>query len=133
MIYKIMGNFTNKTFNEKLNNVKKYFKFIYKNGNLFLSIFSYKKTGLNTDYEKIIKENFDIKEGFVFFEINENNLMREDKDIIEWSRDNFVRLEKERYEIEQQDKLKKTMKALDNLEDILIKEKIRRNQEGREG
>ena len=59
--------------------------------------------------------------------------MREDKDIIEWSRDNFVRLEKERYEIEQQDKLKKTMKALDNLEDILIKEKIRRNQEGREG
>lgn len=133
MIYKIMGNFTNKTFNEKLNNVKKYFKFIYKNGNLFLSIFSYKKTGLNTDYEKIIKENFGIKEGFVFFEINENNLMREDKDIIEWSRDNFVRLEKERYEIEQQDKLKKTMKALDNLEDILIKEKIRRNQEGREG
>lgn len=133
MIYKIMGNFTNKTFNEKLNNVKKYFKFIYKNGNLFLSIFSYKKTGLHTDYEKIIKENFDIKEGFVFFEINENNLMREDKDIIEWSRDNFVRLEKERYEIEQQDKLKKTMRALDNLEDILIKEKIRRNQEGREG
>ena len=59
--------------------------------------------------------------------------MREDKDIIEWSGDNFVRLEKERYEIEQQDKLKKTMRALDNLEDILIKEKIRRNQEGREG
>ena len=52
-------------------------------------------------------------------EINEKNIMNEEQSIMEWCRDNFVALDRQRYEIEQQDKLQNAWKALDNMEDIL--------------
>ena len=42
--------------------------------------------------------------------------------VIEWCRDNLVAIEKQRYEIEKQQKLRDTMKALDNFEHILAEQ-----------
>ena len=55
--------------------------------------------------------------------------MNEEQSIMEWCRDNFVALDRQRYEIEQQDKLQKAWKALDNMEDILKNQILQKNEE----
>ena len=45
---------------------------------------------------------------------------------MEWCRDNFVALDRQRYEIEQQDKLQNAWKALDNME-VVLKKKLEEN------
>ena len=59
-------------------------------------------------------------------EINEKNIMNEEQSIMEWCRDNFVALDRQRYEIEQQDKLQNAWKALDNME-VVLKKKLEEN------
>lgn len=43
----------------------------------------------------------------------------EDSFIIDWCRDSFVDLERQKYEIEQQKKLRQVMSAMDKMEEIL--------------
>ena len=60
-------------------------------------------------------------------EVNEKNIMNEEQSIVEWCRDNFVYLDRQRYEIEQQDKLQNAWKALDNMETILQQQILTKN------
>ena len=66
----------------------------------------------NTLMGKIFKpaRNFYIKK------IDETNIMKEHESIVTWCRDNLVALDRQRYEIEQQDKLQRAWKAMDNME-----------------
>lgn len=129
MIFKIIGNFDDIDFEKMLNKLESCFEFIYYNDCLFIALRDYK------NYENVktfLKKVFKPSSFFVIKEINEQNLKKEDVIIIRWCRDNFVSLDKQRYEIEQQDRLKKTMIALDNCEKILAsrkKEALKINRE----
>ena len=119
MIFKIQGDFGMSDFVNMLTKLGQYFKFIYTNDNLYIALKDIKeKDNAKIIMNKVFKpiKNYYIKES------NETNIMKEDPMVIEWCRDNFVALDKQRYEIEQQDKLHNAWKAMDNMEEILKKE-----------
>ena len=66
-----------------------------------------------------MKKTFRPIKDFYIQEITENNLQLEDSFIIDWCRDSFVDLERQKYEIEQQKKLRQVMSAMDKMEEIL--------------
>lgn len=124
MIYKIMGNFDENNFNNILNSIKTKYKILYKNNNLYIALKSYQENYESKELQfikKICKHN-----NFIFIEINEKNIMREDEEIINWCRDNFVRLEEEKYQVKNQKKLKEIMDNLDKMEKILKEQKLRK-------
>ena len=119
MIFKIQGDFGMSDFVNMLTKLGQYFKFIYTNDNLYIALKNIKEK----DNAKIIMNKvFKPIKNYYIKEINETNIMKEDPIVIEWCRDNFVALDKQRYEIEQQDKLHNAWKAMDNMEEILKKE-----------
>ena len=119
MIFKIQGDFGMSDFVNMLTKLSQYFKFIYTNDNLYIALKDIKEK----DNAKIIMNKvFKPIKNYYIKEINETNIMKEDPIVIEWCRDNFVALDKQRYEIEQQDKLHNAWKAMDNMEEILKKE-----------
>ena len=128
MIYRITGEFSTDNFNMFINKINKNFKFIYKNNNLYISLINY-EFSLNKNLEKYLKNIFKPNKDFLIKEIDENNLSKYDQDIIDWCRDNFVELDKQKYQLEQQEKLKATMKALDIIEEKLNEERKNRIRE----
>lgn len=119
MVFKIQGDFGMSDFVNMLTKLGQYFKFIYTNDNLYIALKDIKEK----DNAKIIMNKvFKPIKNYYIKEINETNIMKEDPIVIEWCRDNFVALDKQRYEIEQQDKLHNAWKAMDNMEEILKKE-----------
>lgn len=120
MVYKIMGNFNSDNFESILNKIKQYFKFMYKNEALYIALIDYSK---KEDASVCMKKAFRPVRDFYIKEISEKNIMDEETVIIEWCRDNLVLLDRQRYEIREQEKLKQTMCALDNLERILAEKK----------
>lgn len=121
MILKIQGDFNNKKFSELIELLKKYFKFIFYNESLYIALKNFcDKDEAKIEIEKIFKKfsNFYVKE------IDENNILSEDDEIVSWCKNNFVALDRQRFEIEQQEKLKKTWDAMDVMEDILRKRLI---------
>ena len=129
MIFKIVGNFDEVDFEKLLSKLSTIFEFIYCDESLFIALRKW------TDHElieKTLKSVFRPAKFFVIKEINENNLGKENPTIIKWCRDNFVDLDKQRFEIEQQERLKATMSALDECERILAsrkKEALKKNRE----
>ena len=121
MVYKIQGDFQKVHFPLLFSQMGKFFKIIYKNNNMYIASNHY---DINFNEDKFLKKELK-KYNLICFNINETNIMREDEEIINWCRDNLVRLEKERYEIENQAKLQEIMKNLDKMESIL-KEKYRK-------
>ena len=116
MIYKIMGDFDFKSLDYIFQKSGGFFKFVFKNKSLYLSLINIE------DKEKalqVMNNIFQDKNKFLIIEITEKNIMNEDKFIIEWCRDNFVILEKQRYELENNEKIKNMMLVLDNFENIL--------------
>ena len=73
--------------------------------------------------DKTLKAALKPAKFFVVKEINEYNLGKENPNIIKWCRDIFVDLDKQRFEVEQQERLKCTMSALDVCERILASRK----------
>lgn len=120
MVYKIMGNFNSDNFESILNKIKQHFKFMYKNEALYIALIDYSK---KEDASVCMKKAFRPVRDFYIKEISEKNIMDEETVIIEWCRDNLVLLDRQRYEIREQEKLKQTMCALDNLERILAEKK----------
>lgn len=119
MVYKLMGNLTDDIFGEVIEILKKYHKFIYKNGNIYLAVGKY----LNRkDAEKELDKIDKMRDNGVFMiEINENNLKNECPEVIQWCRDELVRLDRERYEVENKDGIKKMFEVLDLFEANLNK------------
>ena len=116
MVYKIIGDFNTDSFESMLSKIGKYYKFIYQDDNLYLALAQYK---LKDEAYAILKKSLKPSRNFIIREVNEKNIMNENDFVIEWCRDNLVAIEKQRYEIEKQQKLRDTMKALDNFEHIL--------------
>ena len=116
MIFKIQGDFNEDNFSKILNKLCKYFKFIYTNGTLYIALGDIKN---KQEASVLMSKTFRPVRSYYIKEINEKNIMNEEQSIMEWCRDNFVALDRQRYEIEQQDKLQNAWKALDNMEDIL--------------
>ena len=116
MIFKIQGDFNEDNFSKILNKLCKYFKFIYTNGTLYIALGDVKN---KQEASILMSKTFRPVRSYYIKEINEKNIMNEEQSIMEWCRDNFVALDRQRYEIEQQDKLQNAWKALDNMEDIL--------------
>ena len=116
MIFKIQGDFNEDNFSKILNKLCKYFKFIYINGTLYIALSDIKN---KQEASVLMSKTFRPVRSYYIKEINEKNIMNEEQSIMEWCRDNFVALDRQRYEIEQQDKLQNAWKALDNMEDIL--------------
>ena len=122
MVYKVQGDFSSCNFIDLFQQLGKNFKIIYKNGSMYISSKKYDKKFKEDSY---LKKFFKPYNGLIYFQVNETNIMREEEEIRNWCRDNLVRLDRERYEIENQDKLKEVMTNLDKMEQIL-KEKYRK-------
>lgn len=122
MVYKVQGDFSSCNFIDLFQRLGKNFKIIYKNGSMYISSKKYDKNFKEDNY---LKKFFRSYNDLIYFQVNETNIMREEEEIRNWCRDNLVRLDRERYEIENQDKLKEVMTNLDKMEQIL-KEKYRK-------
>lgn len=126
MVYKIIGDFNTGSFESMLSKIGKYYKFIYQENNLYLALAQYK---LKDEAYATLKKTLKPSRNFIIREVNEKNIVNENDFVIEWCRDNLVAIEKQRYEIERQQKLRDTMKALDNFEHILAEqEKAKKSQ-----
>ena len=116
MVYKIQGNFDEENFPIILNKLGKYFKIIYINNTLYIALtdINNEMTGYN-----LIKRTLRPAKEFLITQISEKNIMLENDYVIEWCRDNLVELDKQRYERDNQEKLRLMNKALDEFERIL--------------
>ena len=130
MIFKIQGDFNEDNFSKILNKLCKYFKFIYTNGTLYIALSDIKN---KQEASNLMSKTFRPVRSYYIKEINEKNIMNEEQSIMEWCRDNFVALDRQRYEIEQQDKLQNAWKALDNMEDILKNQMLNNKDKEKKG
>lgn len=125
MIYKIIGNFTDENFEKIISKVSLRFKFMYCNDTLYVSM----KNVDSIEEDKLsLYKIFKPAKDFFIVEITEQTILKEDEIVGEWCKDNFVILEKQRFEKEQQAKLKKTWMAMDNMELQLKSELLKKNQ-----
>ena len=115
LIYKIIGNFPeDERFEKVLDKLKAHFYFLYSDGALFVSVIDYANREFAfAEMKKALKPAKD----YFIIEIDENNLNREGPFFIDWCKENFVRLERQKYEMEQQKKLRMAMKAIDIFEE----------------
>lgn len=126
LIYKVIGNFDECDFESIINKISEVFKIMYLNDTLYLSLVNYK------DYNKqqeILNIAFQPRDIFVITPITEKNIMKQPDVAMQWCRDNFVLLETERYEIEQQEKLQATWKQMDEMEKELREQAKKKLQE----
>ena len=130
MIFKIQGDFNEDNFSKILNKLCKYFKFIYTNQTLYIALSDIKN---KQEASNLMSKTFRPVRSYYIKEINEKNIMNEEQSVMEWCRDNFVALDRQRYEIEQQDKLQNAWKALDNMEDILQNQMLNNKDKEKKG
>lgn len=125
MIYKIIGNFTDENFEKIISKISLKFKFMYCNDTLYVSM----KSVDSIEEDKLfLYKIFKPAKDFFIIEITEQTILKEDEVIGEWCKDNFVFLEKQKFEKEQQVKLKKTWMAMDNMELQLKSELLKKSQ-----
>ena len=120
MVYKIQGNFNEDNFEGIFKKLGPHFKFMYKYNTLFAALIDYNFVNKSESY---LRNALRPSKDFYISEINEKNIMREEQSIIQWCRDNLVNLDRQKYEKEEQARLKEVMKAMDNMETILQEQK----------
>ena len=120
MIFKIIGNFDEVDFEKILNKLSTTFEFMYSDNSLFIALRNYSE---KDKAKNVMKNALRPSSFFITKEITENNLGKESPTVIKWCRDNFVELDKQRFEVEQQARLKQAMVALDECERILAARK----------
>ena len=116
MIYKILGDINEKNFDKIISNISKYYKFLFFRQGLYIALINFEQ---KDKAQELMKKTFRPVKNFYIQEITEHNLQLEDSFIIDWCRDSFVDLERQKYEIEQQKKLRQVMSAMDKMEEIL--------------
>ena len=116
MILKVQGDFGMADFAKIIEKISPYFKFIYSNETMYIALKDY---SLKQNAEIAVSKTFRPAKNHYVKEINENNILNEDESVVMWCRDNFVELDRQRFEIEQQVKLQNAWKALNNMEEIL--------------
>lgn len=129
MVYKIQGDFNDDNFEKIITKLAQKCIFIYVIDTMYVSLKS-------IDYldggDAFIKSVFKPVKSFLITKINEKNILKEDFVTGNWCKDQFVRLEKQLYEKNEQDKLKATWQAMDKMEEELEKIKLQKNFERKE-
>lgn len=113
MVYKVIGKFTDENFDKIIKKISGEFKFIYCYNALYLSVKDVKKV---EGCKLLLKQTFRPVGDFFIQEINETNIMKEESTVMEWCRDNLLAIDQQRFENEQQEKLKQAWLAMDNME-----------------
>lgn len=126
MVYKIQGNFNEDNFEGIFKKLSPHFKLMYKYNTLFAALIDYNFVNKSESY---LRNALRPSKDFYISEINEKNIMREEQSIIQWCRDNLVNLDRQKYEKEEQARLKEVMKAMDNMEAILQEQMISKSIE----
>ena len=121
MIYRIQSNIDYDVV-EIIEKLKDNYDIVYYNGILYVAI---KNVNQVDDFEKNLKKYFKPIRNFLFTQVDENNLGKENQFIIDWGKNIFVRLDMQRFEKNNQEELKKYMSSIDELEKIL-QEKMRK-------
>lgn len=110
MIYKIQTDFVNTNSLEKtIKKLSKDFNILFFNNSLFASVKNLENT---PDIKKLLIP----KSSFYITEVTEDNLKFEHNTVIEWCKDNFIKLDMLRFEKENQAKLKAIMDVLEEAE-----------------
>ena len=116
MVYKVQGDFNGDNFDKIITKLTPKCIFIYTNDTMYVSL---KSIDYLNEGDKFIKSAFKPVKSFLITKINEQNILKEDFVAGNWCKDQFVRLEKQLYEKNKQEKLQATWKAMDKLEDEL--------------
>ena len=97
-----------------LDKLKKDFYFVYADGVLYTAVADYTKREAALE---LLKKTLKPAKDYFTVEITEENLGKESPFYQDWCKDNLVRIDRQRYEIENQEKLKMAMKAIDIFEE----------------
>lgn len=118
MIYKIIGRFNDENFEKILKKISTLFDFIYTDQSLFIGLknYQYKDEG-----NFLIKKTFRPIKDFYIETIDEKNINKQSPFVKQWCLDRFVLLDTQKFEIQEQDRLKQTWRDLDNMEAELQK------------
>ena len=111
MIYKVITDF-----GENLETILKYFQKDY--NIIFYKNVIYMADKEDTETKKDVKRFASeiIKQDFYLQEINENNLKYEPPQVVEWCKEQFVRLDTLRFEAKQQEELKAMLEFINAIE-----------------
>ena len=120
MILKIQGDFCMVDFAKIISKILPYFKFIYSNETMYIALRDITK---KQEAQNTMSKAFRPVKSYYIKEINETNILNEEESVAIWCKDNFVALDRQRFEIENQEKLCRAWKALDNME-IELQNKI---------
>lgn len=115
LVYKTIGNFNqDERLVKMLDKLKKDFYFVYADGVLYTAVADY----MNRESAlELLKKTLKPAKDYFTVEITEENLGKESPFYMDWCKDNLVRIDRQRYEIENQKKLKMAMKAIDIFEE----------------
>lgn len=117
MIYKVISNFEQLDLDFFIKKLTKYFRVMLLDNVLYVGLMKYEnKSAAQRCLEQLTKP----KKNFYLEEINEVNIKRQSEVIQQWCFDIFTELDKQKYEAEQQDKLFRIWKAMDEMEKSLI-------------
>lgn len=125
MIYKIEGEFNDNNFGDIVSKLSKKFVFTYMDNVMFIAL---KTIEDKEKHRAIIKSIFKPASDFFVTEITEKNIMRLAPVIKEWCRDNFVRLERERFEKNEQEKLRQVWRNMDLMEEYLSSQMLEKKK-----
>ena len=92
---------------------------MYVDNTLFIALKEWKE---HEGSEELINKTFRPMKNFYIEEITEKNITTLTPVIKEWCLNNLVKLDTERYEAENQEKLKQVWQAMDRMEEQLTKE-----------
>lgn len=118
MVYKVIGNISDENFQEIINELMEYNRFIYKNGNLYIALDNYKDKKENEEIIKLFKEKWREKEIYTI-DITLDNLKNENQEVIDWCKENLIRLERKRYEENEQPRLQRMYEIIDLTDEIM--------------
>lgn len=119
LVYKIIGNFNQDECLVKIfDKLKEYFYFVYADEVLYIAVADYIK---REQALEMLKKTLKPAKDYFTIEITEDNLGKEIPFCQDWCKENLVRIDRQRYEIENQKKLKMAMKAIDIFEEKMQK------------
>ena len=125
MILKVQGDFGMADFARIVGKITPYFKFIYNNDIMYIALMDITK---KQEAQNIVSKTFRPVKSYYIKEINETNILDEEDSVAMWCKDNFVALDRQRFEIENQEKLCRAWAVLDNME-IDLQKKLKEHKE----
>lgn len=113
MVYKIISQFNDDDFEKKLEKISTLFDFMFTSYALYLGLRDVTK---KEEGKILIKKIFKPIKSYYIEPINEKNINKQTDVVREWCLNKLVTLDRQRFEINEQEKLKATWLAMDNME-----------------